>query len=287
MPNLRELRSRIKSVDSTSRVTKALQMIAAAKMKKAQDKVMKGRSYSEKLDSILSNVYSSNPELFSKSEKSKTDNNLLLLITPDRGLCGALVSNVIRTASNYLDENRTEREIFVLGKKGNSFMLRSKQEVSESFNVSDMPTFEEVSPISKIIIDKYSRGEFEQFNIVFSEFVSTTVQKARIKRLLPVDLDKENQVKASNADFLYEPSIASVSKALIPRYIEMNIFNAVLNSIASEHSARLVAMQNATDNANEIKQDLTLDLNKARQQQVTSEILDIIGGTLTLDNKTN
>lgn len=284
MPNLRELRSRIKSVDSTSRVTKALQMIAAAKMKKAQDKVMKGRSYSEKLDSILSNVYSSNPELFSKSEKSKTDNNLLLLITPDRGLCGALVSNVIRVVSNYLDENRTEREIFVLGKKGNSFMLRSKQEVSESFNVSDMPTFEEVSPISKIIIDKYSRGEFEQFNIVFSEFVSTTVQKARIKRLLPVDLDKENQVEASNTDFLYEPSIASVSKALIPRYIEMNIFNAVLNSIASEHSARLVAMQNATDNANELKQDLTLDLNKARQQQVTSEILDIIGGTLALDN---
>tara|TARA_B100001179_G_scaffold73907_1_gene51835 strand:- start:224 stop:1078 length:855 start_codon:yes stop_codon:yes gene_type:complete len=284
MPNLRELRSRIKSVDSTSRVTKALQMIAAAKMKKAQDKVMKGRSYSEKLDSILSNVYSSNPELFSKSEKSKTDNNLLLLITPDRGLCGALVSNVIRTASNYLDENRTEREIFVLGKKGNSFMLRSKQEVSESFNVSDMPTFEEVSPISKIIIDKYSRGEFEQFNIIFSEFVSTAVQKAKIKRLLPVDLDKENQVEASNTDFLYEPSIASVSKALIPRYIEMNIFNAVLNSIASEHSARLVAMQNATDNANELKQDLTLDLNKARQQQVTSEILDIIGGALALDN---
>ena len=284
MPNLRELRSRIKSVDSTSRVTKALQMIAAVKMKKAQDKVMKGRSYSEKLDSILSNVYSSNPELFSKSEKSKTDNNLLLLITPDRGLCGALVSNVIRTASNYLDENRTEREIFVLGKKGNSFMLRSKQEVSESFNVSDMPTFEEVSPISKIIIDKYSRGEFEQFNIIFSEFVSTAVQKARIKRLLPVDLDKENQVEASNTDFLYEPSIASVSKALIPRYIEMNIFNAVLNSIASEHSARLVAMQNATDNANELKQDLTLDLNKARQQQVTSEILDIIGGALALDN---
>ena len=284
MPNLRELRSRIKSVDSTSRVTKALQMIAATKMKKAQDKVMKGRSYSEKLDSILSNVYSSNPELFSKSEKSKTDNNLFLLITPDRGLCGALVSNVIRVVSNYLDENRTEREIFVLGKKGNSFMLRSKQEVSESFNVSDMPTFEEVSPISKIIIDKYSRGEFEQFNIVFSEFVSTAVQKARIKRLLPVDLDKENQVEASNADFLYEPSIASVSKALIPRYIEMNIFNAVLNSIASEHSARLVAMQNATDNATELKEDLTLDLNKARQQQVTSEILDIIGGALALDN---
>ncbi|MBO83277.1 MAG: ATP synthase F1 subunit gamma [Actinobacteria bacterium] len=284
MPNLRELRSRIKSVDSTSRVTKALQMIAAAKMKKAQDKVMKGRSYSEKLDSILSNVYSSNPELFSKSEKSKTDNNLFLLITPDRGLCGALVSNVIRVASNYLDENRTEREIFVLGKKGNSFMLRSKQEVSESFNVSDMPTFEEVSPISKIIIDKYSRGEFEQFNIVFSEFVSTAVQKAKIKRLLPIDLDKENQVEASNTDFLNEPSIASVSKALIPRYIEMNIFNAVLNSIASEHSARLVAMQNATDNATELKEDLTLDLNKARQQQVTSEILDIIGGALALDN---
>ena len=261
MPNLRELRSRIKSVESTSRVTNALQMIAAAKMKKAQDKVTDGRAYGQKLNSILSNFYLSNPEIFN-SEETKGSKNLVVLVTPDRGLCGALVSNVLKSASNYFENSNSNNEIVVIGKKGNSFISRINDNQSTFYQVSDMPTFDEVSEVTK--------------------FISTAVQKARIKKLMPIQID-ENLDERVSSEFLYEPSLEEVSNALIPRYIEVNIFNAVLDSIASEHSARLVAMQNATDNANELKQDLTLDLNKARQQTVTSEILDIIGGALALE----
>ena len=281
MPNLRELRSRIKSIESTSRVTKALQMIAAAKMKKAQDKVLDGRSYSEKLNSIIGNVYQSNPEIFSLNSEDGSNKNLVLLVTPDRGLCGALVSNVLKETSKFIDSIDADYEIRVIGKKGTSFISKIVDKY-ESFKVSDMPTFEEVSPIKSSISNDIDKDGFTKVFIIYTEFISTAVQKPKIKQLLPVEIDFNNNEKVNN-EFLYEPDLDKVSKALIPRYIETSIFNSILDSVASEHSARLVAMQNATENANELKQDLTLDLNKARQQQVTSEILDIVGGALALE----
>ena len=281
MPNLRELRSRIKSIESTSRVTKALQMIAAAKMKKAQDKVLDGRSYSEKINAIIGNVYQSNPEIFSLSSEDGSSKNLVLLVTPDRGLCGALVSNVLKEASKFIDSIDTDYEIRVIGKKGTSFISKIVDKY-ESFKVSDMPTFEEVSPITSSISNDINIEGFTKVFIIYTEFISTAVQKPKVKQLLPVEIDFNNNEKVNN-EFLYEPDIDKVSQALIPRYIETSIFNSILDSVASEHSARLVAMQNATENANELKQDLTLDLNKARQQQVTSEILDIVGGALALE----
>ena len=281
MPNLRELRSRIKSIESTSRVTKALQMIAAAKMKKAQDKVLDGRSYSEKLNAIIGNVYQSNPEIFSLSSEDGSSKNLVLLVTPDRGLCGALVSNVLKEASKFIDSIDADYEIRVIGKKGTSFISKIVDKY-ESFKVSDMPTFEEVSPITSSISNDIDIDGFTKVFIIYTEFISTAVQKPKIKQLLPVEIDFNSNEKVNN-EFLYEPDIDKVSQALIPRYIETSIFNSILDSVASEHSARLVAMQNATENANELKQDLTLDLNKARQQQVTSEILDIVGGALALE----
>ena len=281
MPNLRELRSRIKSIESTSRVTKALQMIAAAKMKKAQDKVLDGRSYSEKLNAIIGNVYQSNPEIFSLNSEDGSNKNLVLLVTPDRGLCGALVSNVLKETSKFIDSIDADYEIRVIGKKGTSFISKIVDKY-ESFKVSDMPTFEEVSPITSSISNDIDIDGFTKVFIIYTEFISTAVQKPKIKQLLPVEIDFNNNEKVNN-EFLYEPDIDKVSQALIPRYIETSIFNSILDSVASEHAARLVAMQNATENANELKQDLTLDLNKARQQQVTSEILDIVGGALALE----
>ena len=281
MPNLRELRSRIRSIESTSRVTKALQMIAAAKMKKAQDKVLDGRAYSKKLNSIISNVYKSNPEVFATD--SNDEKNLVLLVTPDRGLCGALVSNILKEASKFIESIKEDYyEIRVIGKKGTSFVSKLNNEY-ESFKVSDMPTFDEVSPITGNISKDININGFSKVFILYTEFISTAVQKPKIKQLLPIELELNNSEKANN-EFLYEPGLDEVSKALIPRYVETSIFNSILDSVASEHSARLVAMQNATDNANELKEDLTLDLNKARQQQVTSEILDIIGGALALED---
>ena len=281
MPNLRELRSRIRSIESTSRVTKALQMIAAAKMKKAQDKVLDGRAYSEKLNAIIGNVYQSNPEVFSSISEDEKNKILVLLVTPDRGLCGALVSNILKEASNFIESINNDYEIRVIGKKGTSFISKTVDNY-ESYKVSDMPTFEEVSPITRSISNDINLIGFAKVFIIYTEFVSTAVQKPKIKQLLPVEIDFNENEKVNN-EFLYEPSLDKVSEALIPRYVETSIFNSILDSVASEHSARLVAMQNATDNANELKQDLTLDLNKARQQQVTSEILDIVGGALALE----
>ena len=281
MPNLRELRSRIRSIESTSRVTKALQMIAAAKMKKAQDKVLDGRAYSEKLNAIIGNVYQSNPEVFSSISEDEKNKILVLLVTPDRGLCGALVSNILKEASNFIESINNDYEIRVIGKKGTSFISKTVDNY-ESYKVSDMPTFEEVSPITSSISNDINLIGFAKVFIIYTEFVSTAVQKPKIKQLLPVEIDLNENEKVNN-EFLYEPSLNKVSEALIPRYVETSIFNSILDSVASEHSARLVAMQNATDNANELKQDLTLDLNKARQQQVTSEILDIVGGALALE----
>ena len=281
MPNLRELRSRIRSIESTSRVTKALQMIAAAKMKKAQDKVLDGRAYSEKLNAIIGNVYQSNPEVFSAISEDEKNKILVLLVTPDRGLCGALVSNILKEASNFIESINNDYEIRVIGKKGTSFISKTVDNY-ESYKVSDMPTFEEVSPITSSISNDINLIGFAKVFIIYTEFVSTAVQKPMIKQLLPVEIDFNENEKVNN-EFLYEPSLDKVSEALIPRYVETSIFNSILDSVASEHSARLVAMQNATDNANELKQDLTLDLNKARQQQVTSEILDIVGGALALE----
>ena len=281
MPNLRELRSRIRSIESTSRVTKALQMIAAAKMKKAQDKVLDGRAYSKKLNSIIGNVYQSNPEVFSTNQDENVNKNLVLMVTPDRGLCGALVSNVLKEASKFIESLNNEYQIRVIGKKGTSFISKINEEY-ESFKISDMPTFEEVSPITGSISKEINIKSFSKVFIIYTEFISTAIQKPRVKQLLPVEIDF-NDANKFNSEFLYEPNLVDVSKALIPRYIETSIFNSILDSVASEHSARLVAMQNATDNANELKEDLTLDLNKARQQQVTSEILDIVGGALALE----
>ena len=281
MPNLRELRSRIRSIESTSRVTKALQMIAAAKMKKAQDKVLDGRAYSEKLNAIIGNVYQSNPEVFSSISEDEKNKVLVLLVTPDRGLCGALVSNILKEASKFIESIDDDYEVRVIGKKGTSFISKTVDNY-ESYKVSDMPTFEEVSPITSSISNDINLTGFAKVFIIYTEFVSTAVQKPKIKQLLPVEIDLNQNEKVNN-EFLYEPSLNKVSEALIPRYVETSIFNSILDSVASEHSARLVAMQNATDNANELKQDLTLDLNKARQQQVTSEILDIVGGALALE----
>ena len=281
MPNLRELRSRIRSIESTSRVTKALQMIAAAKMKKAQDKVLDGRAYGEKLNAIIGNVYQSNPEVFSSISEDEKNKILVLLVTPDRGLCGALVSNILKEASNFIESINNDYEIRVIGKKGTSFISKTVDKY-ESYKVSDMPTFEEVSPITSSISNDINLIGFSKVFIIYTEFISTAVQKPKIKQLLPVEIDFNENEKVNN-EFLYEPSLDKVSEAIIPRYVETSIFNSILDSVASEHSARLVAMQNATDNANELKQDLTLDLNKARQQQVTSEILDIVGGALALE----
>ena len=282
MANLKELRRRIKSVSSTARVTKAMQMIAAAKMRRAQQKVVDGRPYSEKIHSILShlNLVNYDDEDFELSihENLTGTKELCLMITPDRGLCGALVSNITKVALTN-SENIEEEVVFItIGKKASSLIVRLGKDLKAQFGVSDMPEIQETLAVSKLVMDELKTGQYKSVSMIYSEFVTTAIQKPVKKTLIPVEIsDDEEQIRL---DYIFEPDIEKLLNTLIPRYIEMEIYHGVLEATASEHSARMVSMQNATDNANELLDDLTLELNKARQQVITSELLDLVGGMI-------
>ena len=282
MANLKELRRRIKSVSSTARVTKAMQMIAAAKMRRAQQKVVDGRPYSEKIHSILShlNLVNYDDEDFELSihENLTGTKELCLMITPDRGLCGALVSNITKVALTN-SENIEEEVVFItIGKKASSLIVRLGKDLKAQFGVSDMPEIQETLAVSKLVMDELKTGQYKSVSMIYSEFVTTAIQKPVKKTLIPVEIsDDEEQIPL---DYIFEPDIEKLLNTLIPRYIEMEIYHGVLEATASEHSARMESMQNATDNANELLDDLTLELNKARQQVITSELLDLVGGMI-------
>lgn len=282
MAKLKELRRRIKSVSSTARVTKAMQMIAAAKMRRAQQKVVDGRPYSEKIHSILShlNLVNYDDEDFELSihENLTGTKELCLMITPDRGLCGALVSNITKVALTN-SENIEEEVVFItIGKKASSLIVRLGKDLKAQFGVSDMPEIQETLAVSKLVMDELKTGQYKSVSMIYSEFVTTAIQKPVKKTLIPVEIsDDEEQIPL---DYIFEPDIEKLLNTLIPRYIEMEIYHGVLEATASEHSARMVSMQNATDNANELLDDLTLELNKARQQVITSELLDLVGGMI-------
>ena len=282
MANLKELRRRIKSVSSTARVTKAMQMIAAAKIRRAQQKVVDVRPYSEKIHSILShlNLVNYDDEDFELSihENLTGTKELCLMITPDRGLCGALVSNITKVALTN-SENIEEEVVFItIGKKASSLIVRLGKDLKAQFGVSDMPEIQETLAVSKLVMDELKTGQYKSVSMIYSEFVTTAIQKPVKKTLIPVEIsDDEEQIPL---DYIFEPDIEKLLNTLIPRYIEMEIYHGVLEATASEHSARMVSMQNATDNANELLDDLTLELNKARQQVITSELLDLVGGMI-------
>lgn len=282
MANLKELRRRIKSVSSTARVTKAMQMIAAAKMRRAQQKVVDGRPYSEKIHSILShlNLVNYNDEDFELSihENLTGSKELCLMITPDRGLCGALVSNITRVALSDSGNSKEDVVFITIGKKASSLIVRLGKDLKAQFGVSDMPEIQETLAVSKLVMDELKTGQYRSVSMIYSEFITTAIQKPVKKKLIPVEISEdEEQIPL---DYIFEPDIEKLLNTLIPRYIEMEIYHGVLEATASEHSARMVSMQNATDNANELLDDLTLELNKARQQVITSELLDLVGGMI-------
>ena len=257
-------------------------MIAAAKMRRAQQKVVDGRPYSEKIHSILShlNLVNYDDEDFELSihENLTGTKELCLMITPDRGLCGALVSNITKVAITN-SENIEEEVVFItIGKKASSLIVRLGKDLKAQFGVSDMPEIQETLAVSKLVMDELKTGQYKSVSMIYSEFVTTAIQKPVKKTLIPVEIsDDEEQIPL---DYIFEPDIEKLLNTLIPRYIEMEIYHGVLEATASEHSARMVSMQNATDNANELLDDLTLELNKARQQVITSELLDLVGGMI-------
>lgn len=277
MPSVREINRRIKSVQSTAKVTKAMSMIAASKMRKTQEAALFSRPYNQMIGEFVNTIVpriSNDDSIHPLLEKREIKSNQIILITPDRGLTGGLNNNVNRFANQFMEGNSSENLVIAVGKKGFEFFEKSQNEISSVFtDVGESPEISDVLPISKIAIDNYVTGKVDAVSIIFSEYVSSTVQKPAVLPLLPIE-----QTDLKNVDFIAEPNINDLIKILLPKFVEVQIFHCLLESIASEQSARMVAMQKATDAANEMIDDLTLKMNKARQEMITNELLDIVGG---------
>ena len=287
MPSTKEIRLRIRSVTNTAKVTNAMQLIAASKMQRAQQMVRAGRDYAEKMQAVLSDLVSrmdvadddegAVPLLVSREVKRV----LMLIVTPDRGLAGALVGNLNRLAGQYVQGSDVPVAAVTVGRKGERFVARIGQDLLASFSVKDRPVLDDTVSISRFVAGAYERGDVDRVVMVYAQFVNTTVQKPVLKQVLPVEppAAAPNQSQQLASEYIYEPDAVGVLSTLVPRYVETQVYHSILEAMASEHSARMVAMRNATDNANDMIDQLTLELNKARQEQITAELLDIVGGS--------
>lgn len=276
----RVLRRRIKSVQSTAKITKAMEMVATAKMKKAQDQAVAGRPYAEKIVRVIADLSASlsvdespHPLL----NRRKINRIAIVHITTDRGLCGGLNANMNRFVANFIYEQKVPVSLITVGRKGRDFMVRYGREVRAEFTqMTDTPKLLDTLPISRIIIDDCINGYADLVYLAYPRFMSTVTQKPVLEALLPVEPAK--LPPAANLEYIYEPNSEKVLSELLPRFVQMEVYHAILEAIASEHSARMVAMRNATDSANDLISDLTVMLNKARQEMITKELLDITSG---------
>ena len=290
MPSVRQLRRRIRSVENTAKITKAMSMIAASKMRRAQEMALQSRPYAEDMRSLLADLAAQPaPDdeeyvhpLLRRREIKKAE---IVVITPDRGLTGGLHSRINRVVGEFILERQkegVETSVVAVGRKGRDFLVRTGQDVRAVFSdLGDRPELEDVRPIATLVNDDYGEERVDAVYLAYADFVSTVTQRPVVQPLLPVvpaELEYKDMV-----GYIYEPDPLTVMAALLPRFVDMQVYHAVLESVASEQSARMVAMRNATDNANDMVADLTLEMNKARQESITSELLDIVGGAAAVE----
>jgi len=284
VPSTRDIRRRIKSVKNTAQITKAMQMVAASKMRRAQMAALAGHPYSQLLNRVLVSLsgrvsHTSHPLL----EEREVQRELVVLITTDKGLCGGLNTNLFREATQF-DKDKTD---FVsIGRKGKQFLVRSKRNLLADFELGDKPSFLEVKQISKFCVERFLAKDCDKVTVLFPLFVNTLNQTPRAFTLLPIcptivnkDLAEE---KPDGSVFVFEPDEEAILDAILPYYLHYGIYQTVLDARASEHSARMVAMKNATDNAKTLVKDLTLEYNKVRQAAITSELLEITTAQMAL-----
>lgn len=283
MPSLRAIRGRIKSVKNTAKITKAMEMIAASKMRRAQQRTLASRPYAEKLHELLADLATQSSGDFTDPllDRRVVNRIMVVHITSDRGLKGAFNANMNRRTGNFLLEQTVPTTVVTVGRKGRDFMLRAHRDVRADFtDLTDRPSLLDTLPIARIVMDDFRDGLVDAVYLAYSEFVNTLVQRPTIRQLLPIEPPHETEARPR--DFLYEPGPEELLTALLPRYVEFQVYQAILESIAGEQSAQMVAMRNATDNANEVVAQLTLDYNKARQESITKELLEISGGAAAL-----
>ncbi|MGD0765584.1 MAG: ATP synthase F1 subunit gamma [Dehalococcoidia bacterium] len=287
MPTIREIRRRIRSVTSTAKITRAMEMVAASKMRRAQLNALAARPYADKMRQMLADLAES-----IESQRLEAPHPLLarrdaervavVLVSTDRGLCGGLNANLNRfTASFALEQEGVEVKTVAVGRKGRDFLSRiDLQMIAEFTNLGDYPSFEDAGPIARLLIEEYIAGNVDRVYVIFPLFLNTMVQNPEARQLLPIEVPRRET--AASLQYIYEPSAVDVFSELLPRYVQRQVYEAVLEKSASEQSARMVAMRSATDAANDMVQDLTLTYNKVRQETITKELLDIAGGAEAL-----
>jgi len=279
VPSQRDIRRRINASKNISKITRAMQFVAASKLRHAQQATLAARPYSDLLDEILAEVAmvlsGEDHPLLGRHEEGK---RLIVLITSDRGLAGPLITNAVRFAAHEIVDHPGDLELVSVGRKGRDAMRRSGVPIVAHFpEFGDRPTFEDVLPLARLISDEYEAGTYNEVDIVYTRFVSTLVQRADKVQLLPIVPSTDTR-GISGSQFIFEPAPAEVLSELLPRYLGTRLFQTALESSASFFSSQMVAMKNATENADELIEDLTLSYNKARQANITRELIEIASG---------
>ncbi len=297
MATAREIKRRIRSVQNIGQITRAMEAVAASKMKRAQDQVLSTRAYAQKAWEVLTHLASqqaADEAMHPLLQVRPVSNIGLVFMTSDRGLCGAFNHNMIRRALEFIEASgETTVQLITVGRTGRNFMLRLGQPIVAEFSdLPDSPRLIDITPIARVAVDSFLDGQFDLVYMAYTDFITTLTQRPTIKRLLPIQpTELETQAMAEYvedvrptmvSEYIYEPDPRTILDGVLPRFTELQIYQAVLESIASEHSARMVAMRNATESAEELVGGLTLSFNKARQQAITLEIMDIAGGAEAL-----
>ena len=292
MANLRDIRRRIKSVKNTAQITRAMQLVAAAKMKKAQDQALAGRDYADLLNQVLVNLKENvDEEAHPLLEKRDGGKELMLVVSTDKGLCGALNTNLLKKVRAEASAD-VDVEFVTVGRKLREQLSKAGEELVADFQVADPAPFIEARPIASLLMKQFLEGKYGKISVAFTNFVSTMTQEPTVVQLLPIDADavgekqdyegmgkdeikETDRAAALGKDYLFEPSSQGVLEALLPLYVNFQVYQMIIESRASEHSARMVAMKAATDNAKKMTKELTLQYNKARQAAITAELLEI------------
>lgn len=295
MPNLKEVRLRIASVKSTQQITSAMKMVAASKLRKAQNAILKMRPYASKLKDILQNLSASldSGDVNPYAQQRTPDKVLIVVLTSNRGLCGAFNTNVLRTVVQRMQNEYSAQlksgnvSLMTIGRKATEFFSkRGYKIVSSHDSIFDKITYENVSAIASSVMQSFAGKEFDRVEIVYNQFKNAAVQRVTVEQFLPVEPSKEgNNTSKSATDFLFIPSKEEIVTELIPKSLKIQFYKAILDSYASEHGARMTAMHQATDNAGELIKELNLAYNKARQAAITKEILEIVSGAEALKNQ--
>jgi F-type H+-transporting ATPase subunit gamma len=285
MANLKEIRNRITSVSSTMQITSAMKMVSAAKLKKAQDAITAMRPYAEKLTELLQSLSASlEGEVGGNYTTQREINKILVVaITSNRGLCGAFNTNVIKQSKLVADANPGKQiDIFAIGKKGNDILAKNFDVIANQSGVFDRLTFDNVADIAETLTQKFLSGDYDRIDLVYNQFKNAATQIVQIEQFLPLAPIK-TAVVTSSADYIFEPTKEEIIETLIPKSLKTQLYKAIRDSFASEHGARMTAMHKATDNATDLRNQLKLTYNKARQAAITNEILEIVGGAEALN----